>query len=198
MPRSRFCRSALYWPTALAFLPGAKPTACTHRQPHLRVSLTWLKLTAGPLLRGIQAVLQELAGSATGGTGLGLAFLGRTARFARGYPPAAPLQKEVLGPLRSALVGLLLAGFLLGFLFFFLALFLESGYVFGCFLGNLLFIVVHRAAVCDAQNQNCHFALVDVADYPHVAHAVTPQGRKLSSETFSSRRRIVQDGYLFV
>ncbi len=29
----------------------------------------WFKLTAGPLLRGIQAVLQELAGSATGGRG---------------------------------------------------------------------------------------------------------------------------------
>jgi hypothetical protein len=32
-------------------------------------------LTAGPLLRGIQAVLQELAGSATGGSTLWAGFL---------------------------------------------------------------------------------------------------------------------------
>ncbi len=74
------------------------------------------------------------------------------------HPPPS-CKKKYLG--RSGLVCLLLAGFLLGFLFFFLALFLESGYVFGCFLCNLLFIVVHLAAVCDAQDQNCHFALVD-------------------------------------
>ena len=48
----------------------------------------WFKLTAGPLLRGIQAVLQELAGSATGGRGRGMPVICRTARSARGYPPA--------------------------------------------------------------------------------------------------------------
>jgi hypothetical protein len=30
------------------------------------IARLWFKLTAGPLLRGIQAVLQELAGSAMG------------------------------------------------------------------------------------------------------------------------------------
>jgi len=51
----------------------------------------WFKLTAGPLLRGIQAVLQELAGSATGECGRGMPVFGRRARFARGYPPATQL-----------------------------------------------------------------------------------------------------------
>jgi hypothetical protein len=48
-------------------------------------------LTAGPLLRGIQAVLQELAGSATEGPEALAAGLWHRARFARGYPPATQL-----------------------------------------------------------------------------------------------------------
>ena len=70
-PDAHLAALRYFWQTALAFLPGAKPTACTHRQPHQGLSLTSIKLTAGPLLRGIQSVLQELAGSATGGRGLG-------------------------------------------------------------------------------------------------------------------------------
>jgi hypothetical protein len=55
----------------------------------------WFKLTAGPLLRGIQAVLQELAGSATGWSERGMPVFGRRARFARGYPPATQLHGDV-------------------------------------------------------------------------------------------------------
>ena len=53
----------------------------------------WFKLTAGPLLRGIQAVLQELAGSATGERGRRMPVFGRRARFARGYPPTTQLHR---------------------------------------------------------------------------------------------------------
>ena len=49
------------------------------------------QIDGGPLLRGIQAVLQELAGSATGGAGSGMAWFGGRARFVRGKPPAAQL-----------------------------------------------------------------------------------------------------------
>jgi len=74
-PEAAFAALRRFCPTALAFLPGAKPTACTRRQPHICDGMTLLKLTAGPLLRGIQAVLQELAGSATEGPGLRLPTL---------------------------------------------------------------------------------------------------------------------------
>ena len=145
-----------FWQTALAFLPGAKPTACTHRQPHQGLSLTSLKLTAGPLLRGIQAVLQELAGSATGGRGLGAGLVRLEGALRAWLPTHRPAASKGLAPVKPArlarLVGPFLGSFLLSFLFFFLEFFLESGYVIGCFLGNLFLVVVHLAAVCYAQN----------------------------------------------
>lgn len=118
-PDAHLATLRYFWQTALAFLPGAKPTACTHRQPHQGLSLTSLKLTAGPLLRGIQAVLQELAGSATGGRGargwLSSAG-GRASRVATHPPPSCkqgaaekicllepPSQQVILGSLRVSL-----------------------------------------------------------------------------------------------
>lgn len=63
-----------------------------------------------------------------------------------------PLKQKVLMSLKSALlirlVELFVGSFLLSFLFFSLEFFLESGYVIGCFLGNLFLVVVHLAAVC--------------------------------------------------
>jgi len=48
----------------------------------------WFKLTVGPLLRGIQAVLQELAGSATGGADAGCrSSAGRRAPRVVTHPP---------------------------------------------------------------------------------------------------------------
>ena len=70
----------------LSCLAQSLPRAPAVNLPFVRARL-WFKLTAGPLLRGIQAVLQELAGSATGGRGCGMPVFDRRARFARGYPP---------------------------------------------------------------------------------------------------------------
>lgn len=62
LPRSRSCRSALYWPTALAFLPGAKPTACTLRQPHVCAGKTVVQVDGG-------APAARYSGSAAGAGG---------------------------------------------------------------------------------------------------------------------------------
>ena len=63
-----------------------------------------LKLTAGPLLRGIQAVLQELAGSATGGTGLGAGFCGQDGALRAWLPTRRPAAIQTLNCHRRELL----------------------------------------------------------------------------------------------
>ena len=58
----------------------------------------WFKLTAGPLLRGIQAVLQELAGSATGGRGLGAGLVRLEGALRAWLPTRRPAASKGLAP----------------------------------------------------------------------------------------------------
>ena len=90
LPRSRSCRARLSLrPTALAFLPGAKPTACTRRQPHVCEGMTLVQVDGG-------APAARYSGSAAGAGGqrdrwidaLGwLPLAGRRASRVATHPP---------------------------------------------------------------------------------------------------------------
>ncbi len=87
-PEATFATLHCICPAALAFLPGAKPTACTRRQPHVCEGMTLVQVDGG-------APAARYSGSAAGAGGqrdrrtrtVLAASLWRSARFARGYPP---------------------------------------------------------------------------------------------------------------